>query len=102
MRPDTDRRMQEAHENGDPVMRTLFYEFPQDARCWQEKTADMYGSDLLVRPVTEDGARSVSVYLPAGCQWKDVWTGTVYEGGQDIMADAPLDKIPLFLKIKVV
>lgn len=83
-----------------PVMRTLFYEFPQDARCWQEKSAYMYGGDILVRPVTEDGLCSVPVYLPAGCLWRDMWTGAEYEGGQEIEVSAPLEQIPLFMRIE--
>ena len=38
------------------------------------------------------------MYLPAGCDWYDFWTGTRYQGGQTIEADAPLDILPLFVK----
>ena len=58
----------------------------------------MFGPDLLVAPVTFEGARSREVYLPAGTPWKDAWTGQVYQGGQVIHADAPLEKIPLYLR----
>ena len=58
----------------------------------------MFGPDLMVCPVMEAGVDSRSVYLPAGSVWTDAWTGKVYEGGQTIQADAPIDVIPLFLK----
>ena len=54
----------------------------------------MFGPDYLVAPVLEAGARSRSVYLPAG-SWTDVDTGITYEGGQRIMVDAPLERIPV-------
>lgn len=100
MRPYTRIIMKEAHECGAPVMRTLFYEFPSDPRCWQEKTAYMYGGDILVRPITEDGQRKVNIYLPAGCYWKDLWTEAIYEGGQEIGINAPLEQIPLFMRME--
>ncbi len=100
MRPYIRSVMREAHETGAPVMRTLFYEFPADARCWKEKESYLFGGDLLVRPVTEDGQREVTLYLPAGCSWTDLWTGTCHEGGQEVTVNAPLARIPLFLRIE--
>jgi alpha-D-xyloside xylohydrolase len=38
------------------------------------------------------------VYLPAGASWRDAWTGEEYEGGQTVSVDAPLERIPLFLR----
>jgi alpha-D-xyloside xylohydrolase len=38
------------------------------------------------------------VYLPAGCDWYDFWTGELYSGGKEIFAEAPIDKMPLFVK----
>jgi len=47
--------------------------------------------------VVEADARLRKVYLPAQCIWKDAWTDEVLQGGQWITAEAPLDRIPLFL-----
>ena len=58
----------------------------------------MFGPDMLVAPVLEAGARERQVYLPAGAEWRDAWNGTRYPGGQWIHADAPLQRIPLFLR----
>ena len=98
MRPYTRQVMQEAHESGAPVMRTMFYEFPEDARCWDLEDQYLFGSDVLVAPVCEQGAVQREVYLPAGAQWTDIHTGKAYDGGQIVACDCPLDKIPVFLK----
>lgn len=90
--------MREAHEDGSPVMRAMFYEFPQDARCWELKDQYMFGADVLVAPVMEAGAVSRSVYLPQGCSWTCMSSGEVFEGGQTVIADAPLSCIPVYLR----
>ncbi len=58
----------------------------------------LFGPDLLVAPVLHEGARSRKVYLPVGPRWTDAWTGEGIEGGRWITVDAPLDRIPLFLR----
>ncbi len=90
--------MQEAHERGTPVMRTLFYEFPLDAQCWEVEDQYMFGGSLLVAPVMEAGLVKRDVYLPAGARWTNAWTGEALAGGQTVSVDAPLSMIPLFLR----
>ncbi len=90
--------MQEAHDRGTPVMRTLFYEFPQDPHCWEVEDQYLFGRDLLVAPVMEAGVSKRSVYLPAGARWTNAWTGETLTGGQTLTVDAPLEVIPLFLR----
>ena len=90
--------MKEAHEAGAPVMRAMFYEFPEDAVTWDLKTQYMYGSDILVAPVAEEHAVSRTVYLPAGNSWTHAGTGEVYEGGQWIDVKAEIDTLPIFLR----
>ena len=58
----------------------------------------MFGPDLLVAPVMEEGARTRTVYLPAGTRWKDAYTGKTYEGGQTVETEAPLDIIPVMMR----
>lgn len=96
MRPYTRRIMQEAHEKGTPVIRTLFYMYPEDKRCWEIEDEYFYGPDLLVAPILQAGQRARSVYLPAGTGWIEEATGQCYEGGQSIEAQAPLEVIPVF------
>lgn len=98
MRDYTRSLMKEAHEKGTPVMRTLFYEFPQDSHAWEVEDEFLFGGDVLVAPILYENQRQREVYLPAGVQWKNIWTGNIYEGGQSISVDAPIEQIPLFTK----
>ena len=98
MRPYTRKLMEEAHTLGRPVMRTMFYEFPEQECCWDMKEQYMYGSDMLVAPVMYEDAVERQVYLPAGAKWTLVHDGTEYEGGQTVTVKADLDVIPVFLR----
>lgn len=92
--------MEDAHINGSPVMRALFYEFPTDANVWDITDEYMFGPDLLVAPVCHLHAMKRDVYLPSGTKWENFFDHTVYEGGQTITADAPLDIIPVYKRIE--
>ena len=98
MRPYTRNLMKEAHEKGTPVMRPLFYDFPEDSVCWDNESEMMYGPDILVAPVMEHGQRTKEVYLPRGASWTHIWSGKTYEGGQTVTVDAPLSELPVFTK----
>lgn len=97
MKPYLTKIMREAHEKGTPVMRPVFYDFPQDPNAWQVEDAYFFGPDMLVAPILEEGARSRKVYLPEG-RWVCPWTGTVYTGGQTVEAPAPIEVIPVFTR----
>lgn len=90
--------MLQAHQDGTPVMRTMFYEFPDDQYCWELKDQYMFGSDVLVAPVMEPGAISRQVYLPSGCTWTCMSNGEKFAGGQTVTANAPLSCIPVYLR----
>jgi alpha-D-xyloside xylohydrolase len=98
LRPYTKQVMEEAHGTGAPVMRTLFYEFPSDLKCWEITDEYMYGADILVAPVLEAGARKRKVYLPLGYTWLESRTGIEYNGGEEVMVEAPIDYMPTFTK----
>ena len=98
MRDYTRSLMAEAHEKGTPVMRTMFYEFPEDAACWDISDAYMFGSDILVAPIVRPKATSRTVYLPAGASWTLANTGDVYEGGKVYEIEAPIETLPIFLR----
>ncbi|MBN1498872.1 MAG: family 31 glucosidase [Spirochaetes bacterium] len=98
MRPYLRILMQQAHEKGTPVMRPLFYEFPEDKTSWLIEDEYMFGDSLLVAPVLEHGGVKRKIYLPAGASWKEYETGSVFDGGQFIEAEAPLESIPVFLR----
>ncbi|MCR5249612.1 MAG: family 31 glucosidase [Lachnospiraceae bacterium] len=89
--------MKEAHENGSPVIRTMFYEFPEDAKCWECEDQYMFGPDYLVAPVFTLGAREREVYLPAG-RWENIFTKETVEGGRRLTVVAPVEYIPVFRK----
>ena len=98
LRPYIMRLMRIAHETGLPPMRPLFVDFPDDPHAWQADDAYMFGPDLLVAPVADYLARSRPVYLPAGSDWTDAWTGATVAGGAPHQATAPLSRIPLYLR----
>ena len=98
IRPYTAQLMEDAHQRGTPVMRPLFYDFPEDERAWSEETAYMYGPDVLVAPVMEAGVDCRTVYLPQGTSWIEAATGKTFDGGQDVVAYAPIDVIPVFIR----
>jgi len=84
--------------NGSTMMRPLVMDFAKDEKAIQQGFEYMFGKSLLVAPVTKAGSIKWNVYLPASAVWYDFWTGKKYAGGQTISADAPQDKIPLFVK----
>mgnify|MGYP002167779140 FL=1 len=89
---------EEASKNGSPLIRTMFYEFPEDSKCWELQDQYMFGSDYLVAPIFHLNQFEREVYLPAG-KWEDTRDHKVYNGGQIITADAPLDSMPVFKRI---
>ena len=88
----------QAHETGAPFMRGLFLDFGNDPAVADIGDEYMFGPALLVAPVTEQGATTRSVYLPAGTDWYNFWTNERVHGGQRITVQAPIDTIPLFVR----
>ncbi|MDD4426195.1 MAG: glycoside hydrolase family 31 protein [Mariniphaga sp.] len=84
--------------DGYTIMRGLPFDFLNDPKVYSITDQFMFGHELLVCPVTDPGAVNRIVYLPKENHWFDFWTGKRYEGGQEIMADAPVDILPLFVK----
>jgi len=80
------------------IMRGLVMDFGGDRRTWGINDEYMFGPSFLVAPVSEFKARSRQVYLPAGTGWYDFNRGTYYTGGQSIVAAAPYERMPLFVR----
>ncbi|MDH7459781.1 glycoside hydrolase family 31 protein [Chitinophagaceae bacterium 26-R-25] len=95
------------------MMRALAMDFAADKKVWDIDNQYMFGKSLLVCPVTDslytsraEGAaksdfskvKATSVYLPAGADWFDFWTGEKMKGGQQISKQIPIDVIPVFVK----
>ncbi|MEN9202663.1 MAG: glycoside hydrolase family 31 protein [Thermostichus sp. DG_1_6_bins_120] len=87
----------ESHQTGSPILRPLVYEFPDDPQTYDLSDQAMLGSQLLAAPVVRPGVRQRAVYLPAGT-WFDWWTGQAYHGPTYILAAAPLERLPLFVR----
>ncbi len=87
----------ECEKTGAPIVRPLVYEYPADKRVRNISDEYMLGSFVLVAPVIAPGKEAREVYLPDG-DWYDYYTGEKYSGGRYILADAPLDKVPVFIK----
>lgn len=85
------------HRDG-TMMRALVMDFPNDSKVKDIGDQYMFGPSFMVSPVYEYGARTWPVYLPAGAGWYDFHTGEFHEGGQEVTADAPLERMPLFVK----
>ena len=97
MRPYVRSLMKDAHEKGTPVMRPLFYDFPEDKKAWDITDQYMFGADVLVAPVLYEDVTEREVYLPAG-SWININDGSKVEGGQTVTAPAPYEAIPVFVR----
>ena len=98
LKPYITQIMEEAHTKGTPVIRPMFYDFPQDKATYDYEDQHMFGPSLLVAPVYTAGQSERSVYLPSGAKWRDIHTGTVYEGGQVVTVATPLEVTPVFAR----
>jgi alpha-D-xyloside xylohydrolase len=87
---------QEAAKDGMPLMRALVLNYQDDARARAAKDEYLFGPDFLVAPVIDEGTQR-AVYLPAG-EWVDYWTGKKDAGGKVVVADAPVDSIPVWAR----
>jgi len=88
----------EANKTGMPVSRTMVIDNTFDEKCWDRSYQQqfMFGPSIMVAPV-ESTKEMTKVYLPEG-DWYDFFTGRKYAGGQEILIECPLDKLPVFAK----
>ncbi|MBC7758630.1 MAG: DUF5110 domain-containing protein, partial [Phormidesmis sp. FL-bin-119] len=80
------------------MMRGLAMDFGADTAVLNIKDQYLFGPSLLINPVYKRFATSREVYLPKGNGWYDLYSGTYFTGGQLIKADAPYERIPVFVK----
>ncbi|MBC7492761.1 MAG: alpha-glucosidase, partial [Novosphingobium sp.] len=85
----------EAVSQGWPVQRALFFHYPDDAALHPVQDQYLYGADLLVAPVIEQGATARDVVLPGGTPWRCLWTGEDLAAGAHSV-DAPIGRPPVF------
>jgi alpha-glucosidase len=86
-----------AAQRGYPVWRALFLHYPDDPQTYRISDQVLIGRYLMAAPVLQPGQTARQVYLPEG-SWYDWWEGTRYEGGQYILAEAPLSKMPIYVR----
>jgi alpha-D-xyloside xylohydrolase len=84
--------------NSGSIIRSLYAGFGQDKQGYENNTEFLFGKSFLVMPVTDKGIKSQSVYLPAGTQWYDFWTGEITDGGKSIDRATPIDILPLYVQ----
>ena len=99
-----------AHFEGEMIMRSLIAEFPDDDKASLVEDEYLFDPFMLIAPVyrpmyylpgleeTKETHKSRDVYLPKGCGWYEFHTGRYYEGGQTVQAEAPIDRIPVFVR----
>lgn len=87
----------EAATTGAPILRPLVYHFPNDLKTYELYDQVLLGSSLMAAPVYRPGIEYRAVYLPQGT-WYDWWSGERYEGPTNILAHAPLERMPLYVK----
>jgi alpha-glucosidase len=93
--------MWQASTQHTPVLRPTFFDFSDDAKCWNDNDEMMVGGDLLIAPVFGPNVRTRALYLPRGAHaggWYDFWSDQYFEGGQTITIEAPLNRLPLFVR----
>ncbi len=83
---------------GATMMRALPFVYPSDQSLREVSDQFLFGDSLLINPVTEPNVTTRRVVLPAGGDWFDFWSGQKYHGGQTMVADAPLDKMPILVR----
>jgi len=89
--------VRESTINGLPVMRALWLHYPDDPQAVARGDEYLWGRDILVAPVVEQGATSRRVYLPRGI-WHDFWTGERHAGGREINRTVDLETMPLYVR----
>jgi alpha-glucosidase len=85
------------HLTGEPMMRAMVMCYPDDPKAVEQELQFMFGPSFLVAPVVEQGERQQRVYLPEGL-WYDYWTDEPITGSQEVLAFAPLERIPVYVK----
>ncbi len=87
----------EATTTGAPILRPLLYHFPEDLHTYQLYDQVLLGPSLMAAPVYRPGVEYRAVYLPEGT-WYDWWSGEAYTGPLHILAHAPLERMPLYVR----
>jgi alpha-glucosidase len=88
---------EECHRTGAPILRPLFWAYPDDPATYSTDDEFLFGNSLLVAPVTRPGVEYRHVYLPAG-SWFHLWTGARVDGPAHFLAHAPLGQPAIYVR----
>src|SRR5438876_218199 len=89
--------VRECATTGMPILRALWLHYPDDPKAVARQDEFLWGRDVLVAPVVEQGATSRKIYLPHGA-WFDFWTGERVQGGAEISREVDLEIMPLYVR----
>ena len=84
-----------------PLCRPMYYDYPESEEAYANRNEYMFGDNVLVYPITSpmhDGISTQQVWLPAGCDWYELSSGTLLRGGQTIERKFQLDEYPVYVK----
>jgi alpha-glucosidase len=87
----------QAATTGAPILRPLVYDYPNDSKTYTLSDQVLLGSSIMAAPILRPGIEYRAVYLPEG-SWYDWWTGELYQGPTHILAHAPLERMPLYVR----
>lgn len=87
----------EASETGAPIMRPIFFEYPDDENTYDISDQFLLGSNVMIAPIMEKGKTHRAVYLPEG-NWVNYWTEEEFAGNQHHLINGELDTLPIFVK----
>ena len=82
---------------GTPILRPLLYHFPNDPQTYTLSDQVLLGPSLMAAPITRPGVEHRAVYLPQGT-WYDWWSGKAYHGPTHLLAHAPLERMPMYVR----
>lgn len=86
-----------AYKEGTPIIRPIFFDYPEDKQTYWSEREFLFGDAFLIAPVLWDGARKREIRLPEGI-WYDYWTDEKISGPKYVTVEAPVDKIPVYVK----
>lgn len=90
-----------AYDTGVSLCRPMYYDYPDTKEAYSNRNEYMFGDNFLVYPITKpmnDGVSEQNVWLPAGCDWYELSSGTMLKGGQTMERRFLLDEYPVYIK----
>lgn len=90
-----------AYDTGVSLCRPMYYDYPDTKEAYSNRNEYMFGDNFLVYPITKpmnNGVSEQNVWLPAGCDWYELSSGTMLKGGQTVERRFLLDEYPVYIK----